>query len=78
MTTLLGLEVERARSPEWASDEAAGDFVRAVLERRLTDPGEIVSRAGELGSDLTAGAGVVDRPGRRRTRPRPATGARAS
>jgi sugar diacid utilization regulator len=59
VTTLLGLEVERARSPEWASDEAAGDFLRAVLERRLSDPGEIVSRAGELGSDLTAGAGVV-------------------
>jgi DNA-binding PucR family transcriptional regulator len=59
VTTLLGLEVERARSPEWASDEAAGDFVRAVLERRLADAEEISARAAELGSDLGAGAGVV-------------------
>lgn len=57
--TLLGLEVERARSPEWASDEAAADLVRAVLERRLADPAEIRSRAAELGSDLGAGGGVV-------------------
>jgi len=59
VTTLLGLEVERARAPEWASDEAAGDLVRAVAERRLADPGEISSRAAELGSDLGAGGGVV-------------------
>lgn len=59
VTTLVGLEVERARSPEWASDEAAADFVRAVLERRLADPGDIRSRAAELGSDLGTGGGVV-------------------
>jgi sugar diacid utilization regulator len=59
VTTLLGLEVERARSPEWASDEAAGDFLRSILERRLADPGEVASRASELGSDLSAGAGIV-------------------
>ena len=27
VATLLGLEVERARSADWASDEAAGEFV---------------------------------------------------
>jgi sugar diacid utilization regulator len=59
VSTLLGLELERARAPEWASDEAAGDFVRAVLERRLRDPADIAARAGELGTDLGAGAGVV-------------------
>jgi sugar diacid utilization regulator len=59
VATLLGLEVERARAPEWASDEAAHDFVEAVLERRLTDPADIIARAGELGTDLSAGAGVV-------------------
>ncbi|MCB0875436.1 MAG: helix-turn-helix domain-containing protein [Solirubrobacterales bacterium] len=59
VTTLLSLEVERARSPEWASDEAASDFVRAVLERRLSDAAEIGDRAAELGSDLGSGAGVI-------------------
>ena len=57
--TLLGLEVERARSPEWASDEAAGEFLRSVLERRIADPEEIRSRAADLGSDLSEGGGVV-------------------
>jgi sugar diacid utilization regulator len=59
VATLLGLEVERARAPEWASDEAAGGFVRDVLERRLADGGDIEARAGELGCELGAGAGVV-------------------
>jgi len=59
VTTLLGLEVERARSPDWASDEAAHDFIKVVLRRELTDPGDIIARAGELGSDLSGGAGVI-------------------
>jgi sugar diacid utilization regulator len=59
VATLLGLEVERARAPEWASDEAAGDFVRAVIERRLDGRGEIEAGAAELGCDLGSGAGVV-------------------
>ena len=53
------LELERSRSPEWASDEAAGDFVGAVLAREVTDRGDIVARAAELGTDLDGGAGVV-------------------
>src|SRR6201991_3670424 len=32
VTTLLALELERWRSPEWASDEAAGAFVSDVLQ----------------------------------------------
>lgn len=59
VATLLGLEVERARSPEWASDEAAHDFISALLERRLTEAEDILARAAELGTDLSAGAGVV-------------------
>ena len=59
VTTLVALELERSRSPDWASDEAAGEFVRAVLARRVTDRGDIVARAAELGSDLEPGAGVV-------------------
>jgi hypothetical protein len=59
VSTLLALEVERSRSPDWASDEAAGAFVRAVLDREVTDRGDIVARAAELGADIGAGAGVV-------------------
>jgi hypothetical protein len=59
VSTLLALELERARAPEWASDEAAGQFVQAVLERQVTDRGDIVARAAELGAKLDDGAGVV-------------------
>ena len=59
VSTLLALEVERSRSPEWASDEAAAAFVRALLGRQVTDRGDIVARAGELGAAVEAGAGVI-------------------
>jgi sugar diacid utilization regulator len=59
ISALLALEVERSRSGDWASDEAAGEFVNAVLERRVTDRGDIVARAAEVGADLEGGAGVV-------------------
>ena len=59
VSALLALEVERSRSGDWASDEAAGEFVRSVLERRVTDRGDIAARAAEVGVDLAAGAGVV-------------------
>jgi sugar diacid utilization regulator len=59
VTTLLALELERSRSPEWESEEAAGAFVMAVLGREVTDRGDIVARAAELGADLDRGAGVV-------------------
>lgn len=59
VATLVGLEVERARAPEWASDEAARGFVRAALSRELREPADIAARAGELGTDLSAGGGVV-------------------
>jgi PucR family transcriptional regulator, purine catabolism regulatory protein len=59
VTTLLALELERSRSPEWESEEAAGAFVVAVLRREVTDRGDIVARAEELGADLDRGAGVV-------------------
>jgi hypothetical protein len=59
VSTLLALELERARAPEWASDEAAGQFVQAVLDRQVTDRGDIVARAAELGAQLDDGAGVV-------------------
>jgi sugar diacid utilization regulator len=59
VTTLLALELERSRSPEWESEEVAGAFVAAVLAREVTDRGDIVARAAELGADLDPGAGVL-------------------
>jgi len=59
VTTLLALELERSRAPEWASDEAAGAFVDDVLQRRLTERADILARAAELGADLDRGAGVL-------------------
>ena len=59
VATLLGLELERSRSPEWASEEAASDFVRSLLDRSVTDRGDIAARAAELGADLSDGTGVL-------------------
>jgi PucR family transcriptional regulator, purine catabolism regulatory protein len=59
VATLLGLELERSRSPEWESEEVASAFVRAVLGREVTDRGDIVARGAELGADLQKGAGVL-------------------
>src|SRR4051794_10132557 len=59
VTTLIALELERARSPEWESEEVAGAFVDAVLNRKVTDRGDIVARASEMGADLERGAGVL-------------------
>jgi sugar diacid utilization regulator len=59
VTTMLALELERSRAPEWASEEAAGDFVRSLLGREVTDRGDIAARAAELGADFSEGAGVL-------------------
>jgi PucR family transcriptional regulator, purine catabolism regulatory protein len=59
VTTLLALELERSRSPEWESEEVASAFVTAVLAREVTDRGDIVARGAELGADLDRGAGVL-------------------
>ena len=59
VATLLGLELERSRSPEWATEEAARDFVRALLGRELTEREDIEARAAELGANLDGGAGVL-------------------
>jgi sugar diacid utilization regulator len=59
VTTLLALELERSRAPEWANEEVASAFVAAVLGREVTDRGDIVARGAELGADLDRGAGVL-------------------
>src|SRR3954467_13573552 len=59
VTTMLALELERSRSPEWESEEAAGAFVAAVVRRRGPARRDISARASGLGADLERGAGVV-------------------
>ncbi len=59
VTTLIASEVERVRAPERASEEAAGSFLRAVLERRIEDRDDLLARGKELGTDLAAGGSVV-------------------
>jgi sugar diacid utilization regulator len=59
VTTLIGSEVERLRAPERASEAAQAAFLGAVLRREVTDRGDIVARASELGVDVAAGAAVI-------------------
>jgi sugar diacid utilization regulator len=59
VTTLIASEVERVRAPERASAAAQAAFLGAVLRREVTDRGDIVARASELGVDLTKGAAMV-------------------
>ena len=78
VTTLLALELERSRSPEWESEEVAGAFVAAVLAREVTDRGDIVARAAELGADLEPRRRRAGRCAPRRARRRRASGGRGS
>jgi sugar diacid utilization regulator len=59
VTTLLALELERSRAPDWASEEAAAEFVRDVLSRKPADAADVVARAAELGAPIERGAGVL-------------------
>jgi sugar diacid utilization regulator len=59
VTTLIASEVERLRAPERASEAAQAAFLGALLRREVTDRGDIVARAAELGVDLAAGGAVV-------------------
>ena len=59
VTTLIASQVERVRAPERASEAAQAAFLAAVLRRQVTDRGDIVARAAELGVDITAGAAVA-------------------
>jgi hypothetical protein len=56
VANLIGLELERAKAPERASEVAVGDFLGDLLARRLTDRENIAARSAELGCDLTEGA----------------------
>ena len=59
VSTLLALELERSRSPQWESDRLTGDFVLAVLSRQITDRRDMLARGAELGAELGDGAGVI-------------------
>ncbi|HWK26049.1 MAG TPA: helix-turn-helix domain-containing protein [Solirubrobacter sp.] len=58
-TTLIAGEVERVRAPDRASEAAQAAFLAALFERKVTDRGDILARASELGADLGDGGGVV-------------------
>jgi sugar diacid utilization regulator len=59
VANLIGLELERSRAPERATEAAVGDFLQDLLARRVTDRENIVARAAELGCDLAGGATAV-------------------
>ena len=59
VANLIGLEVERAKAPERATEAAVASFLEDLFARRMTDRENIVARAGELGCDLSSGAAVI-------------------
>jgi sugar diacid utilization regulator len=59
VANLIGLEVDRAKAPERATEAAVSDFLEDLLDRRITDRENIVARAGELGCDVGDGANVI-------------------
>jgi sugar diacid utilization regulator len=59
VANLIGLELERSRAPERASEAAVGDFLQDLLARRVTDRENIVARAAELGCDIASGATAI-------------------
>jgi sugar diacid utilization regulator len=58
-TTMIASEVERLRAPDRASEAAQAAFLSALFERKVTDRGDILARASELGADLASGGAVV-------------------
>ena len=74
VTTLLALELERSRSPEWESEEVAGAFVAGVLAREVTDRGDIVARGGRARRRTSSGAPACWSSAPRRGPRRPASG----
>ncbi|MBE2318833.1 helix-turn-helix domain-containing protein [Solirubrobacter sp. CPCC 204708] len=58
-TTMIASEVERLRAPDRASEAAQSAFLTALLQRKVTDRGDIIARGSELGADLSEGGAVV-------------------
>ncbi len=59
LVTMIASEVERVRAPERVSETAAADFLRALLNRELTEREELMTRAGALSLDLDDGASMI-------------------
>jgi len=59
VATLVAGELERLRAPARASQEAAADFLRALLDGELADRDAVLARADELGVALEEGGSVV-------------------
>jgi len=57
--TLVASEVERVRGPERASEEAAAEFVNALLRGEIADPAAAVAAGRELGVEVEQGGSVV-------------------
>ena len=55
-TTMIAREVERLRAPDRASEAAQAAFLTALFQRKVTDRGDILARASELGADLARAA----------------------
>ena len=49
VANLIGLEVDRAKAPERATEAAVADFVNDLLARRIPDGETVAARAAELG-----------------------------
>jgi sugar diacid utilization regulator len=58
-TTMIASEVERLRAPDRASEAAQAAFLTALFQRKVTDRGDILARASELGADVADGGAVV-------------------
>jgi sugar diacid utilization regulator len=59
LVTMIASEVERVRAPERASELAASEFLRAILQRELTAREELLARAKELSLGLQDGASMI-------------------
>ena len=59
LVTMIASEVERVRAPERASEVAASEFLRAILQRELTAREDLLARAKELSLDLQDGASMI-------------------
>jgi DNA-binding PucR family transcriptional regulator len=59
LVTMIASEVERVRAPDRAAENAAADFLRAILARELTEREELVAGARELALELGDGASMI-------------------